>query len=306
MSEPSRPESISEQMHYLVSRGMGLPDTALAERCLTHIGFHRLSAYWRPFEIPTRTAFSKGTNFDAVLKRYLFDERLRSLLLEAFSYIEVSLRTKWAYHLDHVFQKGEFAHRNAALFDGKHYRANLGELERNYQRIRYQPDYDFQTLSIWELISAMSFGQLSKWFNSLNDRAIRQSIAQTYGMDESVLRPTLRHLAKIRNVCAHHEKLWDATVTTKLRLPRSLNYSSKATVAFTRPDDGKVYNALVMVMYLLDVITPHGDWSARLVALKETEPYSSIPDVDMGFPQGWREHDFWQERLPPSPPAPSP
>lgn len=297
MSGTSGPVSISDQVRYLYNLGMYLPDTALAERCLTHIGFHRLIAYWRPFETPSKTAFRKGTNFNAVMTRYLFDERLRSFLLEAFSYIEVSMRTNWAYHLDHVFQKGEFAHRNAALFDEKHYKANLGELERNYQRIRYQPAYNFQTLSIWELISAMSFGQLSKWFNSLNDRAIRQSIAQTYGMDESVLRPALRHLAKIRNVCAHHEKLWDAPVTTKLRLPRSLNYSAKATAAFTRPDDGKVYNALVMVMYLLDVITPHGDWSARLLALKEKSPYSGIPDEDMGFPQGWREYDFWQERL---------
>lgn len=297
MSETSRPVSVSEQVHYLSKRGMYLPDTALAERCLAHIGFHRLIAYWRPFETPSSTAFRKGTNFNAVMTRYLFDEKLRSFLLEAFSHIEVSMRTNWAYHLAHVFQKGEFAHRNATLFDEKHHKANLGELERNYQRIRYQPAYNFQTLSIWELISAMSFGQLSKWFNSLNDRAIRQSIAQTYGMDESVLRPALRHLVKIRNVCAHHEKLWDAIVATKLRLPRVLNYSANATAAFTKPDNGKVYNALVMVMYLLDVITPHSDWSARLIALKEKSPYDDIPDEDMGFPQGWRQYDFWQERL---------
>ena len=144
----------------------------------------------------------------------------------------------------------------------------------------------------------MSFGQLSKWFYSLKDRAIKQAIAQTYGMDESVLRPALRHLAKIRNVCAHHEKFWDATVTTKLKLPRTLDNSAKATTAFTRPDNGKIYNALVRVIYLLDIITPHGDWSARLLALKEKVPYSGIPNEDMGFPQGWREHEFWQERLP--------
>ena len=277
---------------------MNLPDTALAERCLGHIGFHRLSSYWRPFETSSRTAFRKGTNFNTVLVRYLFDERLRSLLLEAFSYIEVSLRTNWAYHLDHVFQKGKFAHKNPALFNEQYYKANLNELERSYKRIRYQPVYDFQKLSMWELISAMSFGQLSKWSYSLKDKAIKQAIAQTYGMDESVLRPALRHLAKIHNVCAHHEKLWDATVTTKLKIPRTLDNSAEATTAFTRPDNGKIYNALIMVIYLLDVITPHGDWSARLLALKEKGPYSGIPDEDMGFPQGWREHEFWQGRLP--------
>ena len=37
--------------------------------------------------------------------------------------------------------------------------------------------------------------------------------------------------------------------------------------------------------------------SAVCMALKENSPYSGIPDEDMGFPQGWREYDFWQERL---------
>ena len=184
-----------------------------------------------------------------ILARYLFDERLRSLLLEAFSYIEISLRTKWAYHLDlchlgmdYVFGYGEFAHRNRALFDERYFKDNLGALERSYRRIRYRPVYNFQQLSLWELISAMSFGQLSKWFYGLKDRAIRQAIAQSYGMDEAVLRPALRHLAKVRNVCAHHEKLWDITVSSKLKVPRSLNYSEDATNAFTRPDNGKLYN----------------------------------------------------------------
>ena len=301
MSGRSGPASISEQVRYLVDRGMHLPDTALAERCLGHIGFHRLSSYWRPLETFSRTAFRKGTYFNEVLTRYLFDERLRSLLLEAFSYIEVSLRTNWAYYLDHVFQKGEFAHRNVALFNENYYKANLNELEKSYRRIRYQPVYDFQKLSMWELISAMSFGQLSKWFYSLKDRAIKQAIAQNYGMDESVLRPALRHLAKIRNVCAHHERLWDATTTTKLKLPRTLNNSAKVTAVFIRPDNGKIYNALVMVIYLLDIVTPNGDWSDRLLALKEKGPYNVIPDEDMGFPQDWRKYDFWQERLPMSP-----
>ena len=80
------------------------------ETTLNHIGFHRLSSYWKPFELPPGTGsgalFKDGTSFNAVVARYLFDQRLRSLLLEAFSFIEISVRTHWAYQLAYGFQQG--------------------------------------------------------------------------------------------------------------------------------------------------------------------------------------------------------
>ena len=47
--------SVTDQIQNLVDRGMGINDPALAERCLNHIGYQRLSAYWKPFESTTPT-----------------------------------------------------------------------------------------------------------------------------------------------------------------------------------------------------------------------------------------------------------
>ena len=75
---------------------MSVPDRAHAARCLSHIGFLRLSAYWEPLiqtgNPGSAVAFANGSSFDAVMSRYMFDHRLRSMLLEAFSYIEISIR----------------------------------------------------------------------------------------------------------------------------------------------------------------------------------------------------------------------
>ena len=214
------------QIEYLLDHGMAVSNTVVAKRALNHIGFDRLSAYWKPFESydanRSKTAFEKGASFNAVLNRYLFDQRLRSHLLEAFSFIEVSIRTQWAYQLAHGFQHGEFAHQEPALFDQHHHNNNLKELRRNCKQAGLLRNTDFQTLNIWDVLPAMSFGQLSKWYSNLDDRAIRQAIAHTYGMDEAILRPTLRHLTKIRNICAHHERLWDVRIGTRLRPPRNL------------------------------------------------------------------------------------
>ena len=116
---------------------------------------------------------------------------------------------------------------------------------------------NFQARTIWDVLPAMSFGQLSKWYSTLADRTIRQSISQIYGMDERTLTSTLRHLTKIRNICAHHERLWDRRISTGLRIPKRLGSSRETADAFSRSDQsqGKIYNALGSVdISLLRVI----------------------------------------------------
>lgn len=296
--------SVTDQIKYLSSQGMNLPNTDRAERILNHIGFHRLSSYWKPFELPpgnsSGTLFKKGTSFSAVVARYLFDQRLRSLLLEAFSFIEISIRTHWAYQLAHGFQHGEFAHQKKVLFNQEYHNKNLQELRRTYKQSSHPGSDNFQALTVWDVLPAMSFGQLSKWYSNLADRTIRQAISQTYGMDERTLLSTLRHLTKIRNICAHHERLWDQRISTGLRIPKRLGSSREAADAFNKSSQGqgKVYNALVMTVHLMDVVTPNGDWPERFVDLREEEAFNSIPYEDMGFPPEWEEYTIWQRHLP--------
>ena len=296
------PISVVDQIQYLSDQGMEFSDTERAKRTLNHIGFHRLSSYWKPFELPPGTGsgalFKDGTSFSTVVTRYLFDQRLRSLLLEAFSFIEVSVRTHWAYQLAYGFQHGEFAHQKETLFNQEYHKANLQELRRTYKQASHPGTKKFQDLTIWDVLPAMSFGQLSKWYSNLADRTIRQSIAQIYGMDERTLLSTLRHLTNIRNICAHHERLWDRRISTGLRIPKRLGSSRETANAFNRLDQGKIYNALVITVHLMEVITPYGDWTERFLNLREEEAFNSISYEDMGFPSQWREYAIWLRHLP--------
>ncbi len=90
---------------------MAVPDVDFAARCLTHIGYYRLVSYWLPFQSSPGTAapFHAGTSFNRVMTRYMFDQRLRSLLLEALSYVEISVRNQWSLHVVLSSSKGEFA-----------------------------------------------------------------------------------------------------------------------------------------------------------------------------------------------------
>ena len=97
------PLSVSEQSQLLLDRGLICTDKARLERYLTSIGYYRLSAYWLPFEQPASNSLSRrnhqfvpGTTFDKILNLYIFDRKLRLLVMEAIERIEVSLRSQWS------------------------------------------------------------------------------------------------------------------------------------------------------------------------------------------------------------------
>lgn len=303
MVQQAVPTSVRDQIQYLLAQGMALPDIDRAERTLNHVGFHRLSSYWKPFESPpgigSGALFKNGTSFSEVVARYMFDQRLRSLLLEAFSYIEVSVRTNWAYQVAHGFQHGQFAHQKSMLFEQQYYKANVRELQRTCRQTGLLRSNNFQSLTVWDVLPAMSFGQLSKWYSSLVDRHMRESISQLYETDERTLVSTLRHLTKFRNICAHHERTWNRRISTGLRIPKRIAKSRETANAFNRSeqDQGKLYNALVMTVHLMDVVTPNGDWSERFLALGEESYFNAIPFQDMGFPSNWKEYAIWQRHL---------
>ena len=291
--------STADQIKALTDRGMAVTDVDFAARCLTHIGYHRLISYWLPFQSGSgaTASFHPGTSFRQVMTRYMFDQRLRSLLLEALSYVEISVRNQWSRHVEQSSSRGEFAHLDANLFDPTYYNDNLRELRRNYDQVRGQGGVGFQMAGIWDIAPTMPFGSLSRWYASLSDKGIRQSISRNYGVDEATLTSILRHLASLRNTCAHHEPVWDERIRTGLRIPRRLSGSRSIDAAFNKNAGRKVYNALVIIVHLLEIITPNGDWPARLLALL-TE-YGSVPQHSMGFPTGWREFTIWQKYRPP-------
>jgi len=99
--------TFAQQADQLLARGMvGSRDEMIAR--LSTVSYYRLSAYWYTFRVPGTEALKPGTHFDHVWDRYVFDQRLRVLAMEAIERIEVAARTQLAYHHAHAF--GPFAY----------------------------------------------------------------------------------------------------------------------------------------------------------------------------------------------------
>ena len=290
------PLSISDQVSLLESRGLRVPDRAEAKHYLSHIGYYRLRAYWLPLEDSSTTndhTFRPGASFQEVLDLYVFDRELRLLVLDAIERVEVSFRTAFAHGL--AMAHGSHAHLDVTLF-GEDYRDCLGQLRTEVTRsketfiLHYQQAYTDPSLPpIWAVSEVMSFGLLSRWFKDISTPQTKKAIAATWGLGDPVVESFIHHLTVVRNMCAHHSRLWNRQFAVKMMQPKTPNELAR------RMNPGcvrQLYNTLIMLDWVLDIISPDHTWTDRLKDLLGTLPANFDPS-QMGFPDGWRDCEPW-------------
>ncbi|SFK49574.1 Abortive infection bacteriophage resistance protein [Desulfomicrobium apsheronum] len=293
------PKTFEEQVGILCSRGMEIDDPERVRRYLSHLNYYRLAAYWLPFEQDHPThRFQPGTRFNTVLEHYIFDRELRLLVMDAIERLEVSLRTRWAYYLSHTY--GPHAHLESRIFklDGRwSHEENLRKLKDVVDSsaevfIRHFDRYDEELPPVWVVCEVMTLGQLSKWYANLRHSKDRNAIAEAYGLDEVNLTSFLHHLSIVRNLCAHHARLWNREFAFTWKLPRLKPVG--LLVNFHAPDGRRLYNTLVMLAYLMDRINPHS-WKTRLEELFTKHP--EVAERHMGFPENWQDRSLWRGQI---------
>jgi len=293
------PLTIKEQIELLRSRGMSIADSAKTARYLTHINYYRLSAYWHPFEATHGSdghSFNQGASFDGALSLYIFDRRFRLLVLEAIERVEISFRTCFAHQLS--LKYGSHAYLKPDIFNrpGLHkiFLEGLGkEIARSHETFidHYREKYDDpKHPPIWAACEVMSFGLLSKWFKNLKHRPDRQAIAQTYEIDEKVLASFMHHLSHVRNLSAHHCRLWNRRLVFTMTIPKR---PAQLSAMFNDKEERKIYNTLAMLAWLLQGISPGTSWPQRMRQL--IEDCSTVNPAAMGFPEGWDGFNVWRK-----------
>ncbi|PTQ64640.1 Abi family protein [Celeribacter persicus] len=291
--------SVPDQVELLKRRGMIVGDEAQAQHYLNFISYYRLRAYWLPFEVPAANngdhAFRDGTTFENVLTLYIFDRELRLLVLDAIERVEVALRAQWAHHM--AMSHGPHGYLEQGHYSViRHHAKDVTDLEKEFNRsddafaIHYRDKYNSPKLPpVWMAAEVMSFGLLSKFYSNLKTRADRKAIADPFALDEAVVTSFAHHISTVRNICAHHGRLWNKRFTVTMTVPR---YPAKLPVAMRDADLRYLHNTLVMLDYLLALIAPDNEWKQRLVALIDGCPLAD--PASMGFPADWRARAAWK------------
>jgi abortive infection bacteriophage resistance protein len=305
-------KTMAEQLALLKNRGLLVDNDAAALDYLARIGYYRLSGYGYPLrEIdkaeslkqnrPVRTDhFVPGSHFEEVVKLYVFDKKLRLMALDALERIEMAVRVDVAHLLG---EKDPCAHENPDCLHGKFTKqlirkgVNRGKTEHQLwldkfagmvKRARKEPFIEHHQkkyagrLPIWVAIEVWDFGLLSRLFAGMQ-YADKNRIAQKYDLpDGETLAQWLRSFNFIRNVSAHHSRLWNANILELSPCPKDW-----PTMKNTKP-----FMYFAMMAHLLAVICPNSSWRERLVALLNDFPNTRngvLTLADLGVCQDWEQ-----------------
>lgn len=293
------PLSLADQLGLMVSRGLTVGDTTAAMHYLTHIGYYRLSGYALPFQIggsgPDRHNFKPGTAFGYILDRYVFDRKLRLLVMDAVERIEISVRAALSNEIAN--RHGAHWYQQARLFDPafNHGRfiadvqEQIGHTSGNTRRRDIYIEHYYEKYSApdmppcWMVFELVSFGTVSLLYKNLAHPEFL-AVCRSFALPHPVLSSWLHSLNYIRNICAHHGRLWNRECRIKPMIARSF-------AADLTPNE-RVYAQLVVMQILLSRIAPGNHWALKLRDLLAEHP--AIPTISMGFPATWQTRVVWE------------
>ena len=260
-----------EQINLLRKRGLILPNPERTLHYLQFIGYYRLSGYFPPF-LDASGKFQKNTSFDQILNCYIFDRKLRLLIMDAVERIEIALRTT----ISNILCEHYDAHwyLNAELFV-RHY--------NHQQLISIIREKTSAHPPAWEIAEELSFGVWSNIFRHLRSRELQKEICTPYNIHYNVMKSWLHSFTYLRNLCAHHSRLWNRTFTVR---PKVLKKYRKHF-----SNNYKLYAQAAVLNVFLNVIADGSGWQQRLSDLFDKNKEISLHD--MGFHPGWSSDPFW-------------
>lgn len=108
-----------------------------------------------------------------------------------------------------------------------------------------------------------------------------KNILDIYIFDRELRLHTLTYL---RNLCAHHARLWNRQFSIKPTIMRAYQKQLGRNYTF--------YAQAAMLYVLMYVIADGSKWQRRLAEMLDKHPNVFIRA--MGFPENWKEDPFWR------------
>lgn len=282
---------IEGQINLLKSRGLNFRDIEFAKTILSNISYYRLSAYMKYFQDNTNKYYQCVT-FEDIVNLYNFDKDLKSIIFENIRIIEIALRAKICLHQCSNYGTHWFYNKNNFKSEEDYQKTlNILKNEKDLSKDTFIKYY-FKKYSspdlppFWMCSEVLSMGDLSKILNGIHFKDIKQiskNLIPTYFV-APVISNWVHVLATIRNICAHHSRLWNRKLKIKFSTPQKID-----AWQYNNVTHDTVY-AVCFVIAILLKNNPYNNFESRIIQL-----FKNYPDVniqDMGFPKDWQKFDL--------------
>lgn len=291
------PLSTEQQIQILKERKLTIQNYERAKKYLKNIGYFRLSGYMYHLQKKDGShEFNENINFNDIVVHYQFDKKLRALILNYLEIIEVALRS---YLTDYFSTNhGFYWYTKHSLYENNNV-FNLINTEITERFLEPQERFlkFFKNKYTSEILppsnmamEILTLGKLSRLYKSLSNNVEKKSIAIDFGLPSVILSSWLIYLNNVRNICAHHSRLWNRRITAdRPIIPKRKSYKFNGEI----PDDFNrtIYGVISMIDKLLLNINPSNHFTEKIVNL--INQYPSVNPKFMGFPNDWKSSTVW-------------
>lgn len=262
---------------------MVIQDEAFAVTVLQSVNYYRLTGYMLSFK--ENDMFMNGVTFEQIFRVYEFDHKLRNLMSSVLEHIEIAARTCIAYHLAHTY--GTLGYEDGNNFqDPKRHAEFITTLNKSIEEARRRHEL-FVThhdakyggkLPVWSMVELLSFGTLSIFYANLKPNDKKRIAEQYFGVRSHYFQSWLRALSHVRNICAHHARIYNKRLAVRPRLYRDDKEQMDNSYIF----------AAIFAAGILCPIEP--DWYAFVTGLEAlVDEYTDVIELKrIGFPQNWK------------------
>ncbi len=123
----------------------------------------------------------------------------------------------------------------------------------------------------------------------LKEEEQNQVIQNIKGINKLVFYKWFHALSSVRNICAHHSRLWNRTLGVSFEVPKDF-----AAFEDIKKSKNKVFFALSVIEYLLTCIGEDEiEFKTKIKNL--INKYPKVKLESMGFIQNWKENSIWRD-----------
>lgn len=288
---------LTTQAQRHVDRGLDLGGVAEEDfkRFLYSSNYYRVSGYARCFYENGQDHYTPGTTAQQIMDIYDLDRRIRNMVLDGIGVVEPTLRSRVAFHISNILGAGSgYLERDFYLpdapepdpLDSAHSRweSEIDTREAvldSFHRLEDRDEIFIQhhvnknePVPFWAIIEVVSMGTFSKFLNAFRDKTQLQTVTKSLELeDERKLLQAVRNLTFLRNIAAHHGRLWNRRLSGHVTLPGiALATKHKGTYINSRTPAALLH----LLAGLVDKIEGSSDYSSHLFSLVNSSAEYSL------------------------------
>jgi abortive infection bacteriophage resistance protein len=263
----------AQRIMHLRAKGLIISHPNVAAKKIEAIGYERLRIYFlsRRQHAVAGKPFIVGTTYQDIINLYECDMRLRNACFSSVGYFELLLRNAISEvlsqaHGSHPYYD-ESAYKNAASnLEALQTFARVYEKSKDGRANHYRQTYSSPVMPpVWTMKEFLTFGSASYLYQRL-EGTLRTSIAKQFGVSsDAVFKSWIECLVDLRNICAHHDRLFNRTFQ-KQPIPLQ-----SASVPTARP------NKLKAILQCLDYMLQQRGVKSKIT--------NEVQDIIIRFPQ---------------------